>query len=177
MCAGMAPSVGIIIGSTRPNCNGKVIATWLHKLIRQDDLLTAEYTLIDLVEWNLPLFNEPGIPMKVPASLDHSKAWSQHIKALDGFVFVTPQVLLPLISIACLINFSIVSLMISFRLRTYVGVFIALDQEDLKFKESFELQQCSIATHSSGQGRHYISNTVQLGLSCRPQECAGLLVS
>ena len=88
----MARSVGIIIGSTRPNCNGKVIAAWIDKLIQGNEAFKAQYTLIDLVDWKLPLFNEPGIPMKVPASLDHSKAWSQRIKSLDGFIFVTPQV-------------------------------------------------------------------------------------
>ncbi len=88
----MARSVGIIIGSTRPNCNGKVIATWISTLIQQEEAAKSKYTLIDLADWNLPLFNEPGIPMKVAASLDHSKAWSQQIKSLDAFLFITPQV-------------------------------------------------------------------------------------
>ena len=93
--AGGQPSIGIIIGSTRPNCNGKTIALWIEKLIQQDNSLRCKYKVIDLAEWNLPLFNEPGIPMLYPASLSHSKAWSREVKSLDGFLFVTPQVMPP----------------------------------------------------------------------------------
>ena len=91
--AGQIPSIGIIIGSTRPNCNGRTIAFWIQKLIQQEDGLQCKYKVIDLADWNLPLFNEPGIPMLFSATLDHSKAWSHEIKALDGFLFVTPQVM------------------------------------------------------------------------------------
>ena len=89
---GEPASVGIIIGSTRPNCNGKTIALWVEKLIQQEKALHCRYKVIDLAEWNLPLFNEPGIPMLYPASLDHSKAWSSEVRSLDGFLFITPQV-------------------------------------------------------------------------------------
>jgi hypothetical protein len=49
--------IGIIIGSTRPTRIGKQIAEWILKEISNTQGLT--FKLIDLVDFNLPLLNEP----------------------------------------------------------------------------------------------------------------------
>ena len=92
----LSKQVGIIIGSTRPNCVGKHIASWVYQLLRQQGVGSASvdtaYTLVDLAEWDLPLFDEPGIPARHSPVRDHTKAWQAKISSLSGFIFVTPQV-------------------------------------------------------------------------------------
>ena len=81
-----------MIGSTRPGCNGRAIGEWVYELVKRGKGAQCTYTLIDLAEWNLPIFNEPKLPMKAPPVHDHTKAWSEHIKSFDAFIFITPQV-------------------------------------------------------------------------------------
>ena len=89
----MVRYVGIVVGSTRPACSGKSIALWIERLIQQDNALQGKYSLVDLAEWSLPMFNEPGVPARQPYVHEHTKKWSQHIESLDAFLFVTPQVI------------------------------------------------------------------------------------
>ena len=89
----MSKLIGIIIGSTRPKCNGKPIAAWIHKTILQHSPSgRCSYEIVDLAHWNLPLFDEPGVPARDAPVREHTKAWQAKVKTLDGFVFVTPQV-------------------------------------------------------------------------------------
>lgn len=82
--------VGIIIGSTRPNRVGESVARWIFEKSRERH--DAEFELIDLKSFNLPLLDEP-----VPAGMgqnyqhQHTKNWSFKIKGLDAFIFVTPE--------------------------------------------------------------------------------------
>jgi NAD(P)H-dependent FMN reductase len=81
--------VGIILGSTRPGRKGEQVAKWVYELAQQRK--DAEYELVDIADFNLPLLDEP-----VPASLDqyskeHTRAWAARIAPLDAFVFVTPE--------------------------------------------------------------------------------------
>lgn len=92
----LANAIGIIIGSTRPACNGRPIASWVHKTVLQHSASSSSnscsYELVDLSQWNLPLFDEPGVPARNAPVHEHTKAWQAKVKTLDGFVFVSPQV-------------------------------------------------------------------------------------
>jgi NAD(P)H-dependent FMN reductase len=82
-------NIGIILGSTRPNRAGEGVAKWVFDIAsRRTD---AEFTYIDIAEFDLPLLDEP-----VPASMgqyskEHTKRWAAAIAPLDGFIFVTPE--------------------------------------------------------------------------------------
>jgi NAD(P)H-dependent FMN reductase len=82
--------VGIILGSTRPNRVGEGVAKWVFEQTR--GRTDAEYELIDIKNFNLPLLDEP-----IPAAMTdkytqpHTKAWSQKIASCDAFIFVTPE--------------------------------------------------------------------------------------
>ena len=81
--------IGIIIGSTRPGRNGEAVAKWVLEQARKRN--DAQFELVDLKDFNLPLLDEP-----VPASMhqyskDHTKKWAAKVASLDGFVFVTPE--------------------------------------------------------------------------------------
>lgn len=82
--------IGIIIGSTRPGRNGEAVARWVYEHARKRT--DAEFELVDLKDFNLPVYDEP-----MPPSFgrnyqhEHTKRWSAKIDSLDGFIFVTPE--------------------------------------------------------------------------------------
>ena len=81
--------IGIVIGSTRPGRSSESVARWVHELAqRRTD---AHYELVDIADYELPLFDEPASPMFGRYTKPHTKAWSQQISSFDGFVFVTPE--------------------------------------------------------------------------------------
>lgn len=81
--------IGIIIGSTRPGRLGAQVAGWVHEVSAQRS--DAEFELVDLAEFGLPLFDQAISPMMGGAGGDEAQAWVRTIEALDGFVFVTPE--------------------------------------------------------------------------------------
>ena len=81
--------VAIIIGSTRPNRNGAAVAKWVHGLASQRT--DAEYELVDIADFNLPLLDEPVPPSMGQYSKEHTKRWAAKIASFDAYVFVTPE--------------------------------------------------------------------------------------
>jgi NAD(P)H-dependent FMN reductase len=81
--------IAIIIGSTRPGRNGEAVARWVHEIASKRS--DAEYELVDIAEFNLPLLDEPVPPSMGQYTKEHTKAWSAKIASFDGFVFVTPE--------------------------------------------------------------------------------------
>ncbi|WP_438016678.1 NAD(P)H-dependent oxidoreductase [Sorangium sp. So ce315] len=81
--------VAIILGSTRPGRNGEAVAKWVHQLATKKG--GAEYELVDIKDFNLPLLDEPVSPSMGQYSKPHTKAWAAKIDAFDAFVFVTPE--------------------------------------------------------------------------------------
>ena len=51
----------------------------------------AEYEVVDIADYNLPLLDEPVPPAMGKYSKDHTKKWAAKIASLDAFVFVTPE--------------------------------------------------------------------------------------
>ena len=81
--------VGIIVGSTRPNRNGRAVAEWVLEHAR--DHRGAEFHLVDIADFDLPLLDEPLPASGGQYSKEHTKHWARTIDALDAFVFVTPE--------------------------------------------------------------------------------------
>ena len=84
-----ALKIGIILGSTRPGRNGEGPARWLLDLASKRD--DAQYDLIDLADFDLPLLDEANSPSQGNYENAHTKAWAAKIDSYDGFVFVTPE--------------------------------------------------------------------------------------
>ena len=81
--------IGIIIGSTRPGRNGEAIAKWVYEIAqRRSD---AEFELVDIKDFNLPLLDEPVPPSLGQYTKEHTKAWAAKINSFDAYVFVTPE--------------------------------------------------------------------------------------
>lgn len=51
----------------------------------------AEFELVDIQEYNLPLLDEPVPPSMGRYSKPHTRKWAAKIGSFDGFVFVTPE--------------------------------------------------------------------------------------
>ncbi len=81
--------VAIIIGSTRPGRNGEAVARWVYNIARKRS--DAEFELVDIQAFNLPLLDEPMPPSMGHYSKTHTKAWAAKIKSFDAYVFVTPE--------------------------------------------------------------------------------------
>jgi hypothetical protein len=79
--------VGIIVGSTRPGRKAAAVAEWAYDILqsRKD----AEFEIIDIEDYKLPLLDEPVPPSMRQYSKTHTKTWSAKINSLDAFIFVT----------------------------------------------------------------------------------------
>lgn len=78
-----------IVCSTRPTRQGPKIAAWFHQVAQAH--AGFEAVLVDLADFNLPVFDEPKHPRLRDYAHDHTKAWSASVAAADAFVFVTPE--------------------------------------------------------------------------------------
>ncbi|MDT7605960.1 MAG: hypothetical protein QOG96_463 [Pseudonocardiales bacterium] len=81
--------IGIILGSTRPGRNGESVAKWVHETAaRRTD---AEFELVDLLDYKLPLLDEAMPPSLGQYVQPHTHEWAAKIASFDGFVMVTPE--------------------------------------------------------------------------------------
>jgi NAD(P)H-dependent FMN reductase len=81
--------IAVIAGSTRPGRIGKAVADWTVQYAKQRT--DADFELVDLESFNLPLLDEPVPPSMGQYSKEHTKKWAAKIDSFDGFVFVTPE--------------------------------------------------------------------------------------
>jgi NAD(P)H-dependent FMN reductase len=81
--------IGIITGSTRPNRKSPDVANWVQEIARKRG--DAEYEVVDIKDFELPLLDEPMPPSMGQYRHAHTKQWAAKIGALDAFVFVTPE--------------------------------------------------------------------------------------
>ena len=81
--------VAIIVGSTRPGRKGEAVARWVYEIAASRG--DAEFELVDIKDYDLPLLDEPISAIFGQYSNDHTKAWSAKIESFDAFVFVTPE--------------------------------------------------------------------------------------
>jgi NAD(P)H-dependent FMN reductase len=81
--------VAVIIGSTRPERVGEAVARWVYDITKQRT--DAEFELVDIAEFNLPLLDEPVPPSMGQYSQPHTIAWAEKVASFDAYVFVTPE--------------------------------------------------------------------------------------
>jgi len=81
--------VGIIVGSTRPGRKAAAVANWAYDILKSRK--DAEFEVIDIEDYKLPLLDEPVPPSMGQYSKGHTKKWSAKIDSLDAYIFVTPE--------------------------------------------------------------------------------------
>ena len=81
--------VAIVTGSTRPGRNNEAVANWVYSLARERK--DAEFELVDIANYKLPLLDEAMPPVFGQYAHEHTKAWSERMSSFDAYVFVTPE--------------------------------------------------------------------------------------
>ena len=83
------PRIAVIIGSTRDTRFGEKPARWIYELAAKRS--DWEVELVDLRDFDLPMFNEKASNHWLPSADPHAVAWQKKLASFDGFIFVTPE--------------------------------------------------------------------------------------
>jgi NAD(P)H-dependent FMN reductase len=75
--------IGIVLGSTREGRVSPQVGAWVKELA--DKRGDAEYQIIDIADFKLPLLGEPG------GDASGAAEWSTQINGCDGFVFIVQE--------------------------------------------------------------------------------------
>jgi NAD(P)H-dependent FMN reductase len=81
--------LAIIIGSTRPGRKAEAVARWVYQIAQKRK--DAQFEVVDIQAFNLPLLDEAVPPSMGQYSQPHTKAWAAKVASFDGYVFVTPE--------------------------------------------------------------------------------------
>ncbi|HPY57110.1 MAG TPA: NAD(P)H-dependent oxidoreductase [Sedimentibacter sp.] len=81
--------IGIILGSTKPGRNGEAVAKWVYNIAKQRE--DAQFELVDVKDFDLPLYDEPYPAAMQKYTKEHTKKWSKKISEFDGYVLVTAE--------------------------------------------------------------------------------------
>ena len=81
--------IAVILGSTRDSRFGTKPAQWILDLAKQRPELDVE--LVDLKDYNLPLFNEVASNAWAPSQSPEAVRWQNKISEFDGYIFVTAE--------------------------------------------------------------------------------------
>lgn len=83
------PTIGIVVGSTRPARFAEKPVAWLRTLAaKRSDL---QIQVLDLLDHPLPFFDEAGPPAATSPKGDVAQGWAKALAGVDGFIFVTPE--------------------------------------------------------------------------------------
>lgn len=85
----MPPKLHVVVCSTRPGRVGLPVGRWFHETARRHGGFDA--ALVDLADFDLPIYDEPKHPRLQQYEHAHTKRWSESVAAADAFVFVTPE--------------------------------------------------------------------------------------
>src|SRR5437763_3005793 len=81
--------IAIIIGSTRPGRKAEAVAKWVYEIAQKRS--DAEFELVDIKDFNLPLLDESMSPTLGQYTKEHTKVWAAKVDSFDAYVFVTPE--------------------------------------------------------------------------------------
>lgn len=83
--------IGIVLGSIREGRKGQAVANWV--LEQAQSRGDADYDLVDLKSFDLPLLTSATIPGLARKQYDDARvtAWSAAIDSCDAYVFVTAE--------------------------------------------------------------------------------------
>ena len=85
----MSLKLNVIVCSTRPGRVGLSIGRWFETYAKAHGGFEVE--LVDLADFDLPVYDEPHHPRLRKYEHEHTKAWSASVESGDAFVFVTPE--------------------------------------------------------------------------------------
>jgi NAD(P)H-dependent FMN reductase len=83
------PKIALIIGSTRATRFADKPAQWL--LAEAQKRTDMEIELVDLRDYDLPLFDEAASNLWMPSSDERAVKWQNKMAAFDGYIFVVAE--------------------------------------------------------------------------------------
>lgn len=83
------PRIAVILGTTRSSRWGEVPANWIKDRIAADGRM--EVDLLDLADYDLPLFDEMASNLWMPSKDPRAVKWQNDLAKYDGFVFVVAE--------------------------------------------------------------------------------------
>ena len=83
------PKIALIIGSTRKTRFADLPAQWMLAQAQAREDMTVE--LVDLRDFDLPLFDEPASNAYMPSSDPAAQAWQKKMAEYDGYIFVVAE--------------------------------------------------------------------------------------
>jgi NAD(P)H-dependent FMN reductase len=79
----------VIVCSTRPGRVGPAVGAWMREQAATHGQFAVE--LVDLADFELPVFDELQHPRLRKYRHEHTQRWSESVERADAFVFVTPE--------------------------------------------------------------------------------------
>ena len=81
----------IIVGSVRENRTAIKVANWLHLEIGNFSLQDIQTEIIDLKEWDLPIFAGAHPPATGIYDQPKQQQWADKIATADAFILISPE--------------------------------------------------------------------------------------
>ena len=81
--------IELIIGSTRPGRVGPQIAIWIVDNLPKKSGI--DYEIVDIKDWDLPIFDEAVLPSINQYQHEHTKAWGAKVREADAYIWLTPE--------------------------------------------------------------------------------------
>jgi NAD(P)H-dependent FMN reductase len=81
--------IAIVTGSVRPGRQSRLVADWVKA--QADTRGDADYEVLDIADYDLPLWQETTFPVMGQPAGASAQAWSQAVAGCDGFVFVVAE--------------------------------------------------------------------------------------
>ena len=85
----MASKLHVVVTSTRPGRLGPAVARWFEGFARTHG--GFDPVLVDLADFDLPVYDEPKHPITRQYQHEHTKRWSASVAAADAYAFVLPE--------------------------------------------------------------------------------------
>ncbi|WP_413454858.1 NADPH-dependent FMN reductase [Glutamicibacter sp. FR1] len=77
--------IAIVTGPTRPGRVNQSVAHWV--LAKAEEFGGADYELVDIVDFNLPMLDEPFPAAYQNYQNEHTKAFAAKMSEFDGYIF------------------------------------------------------------------------------------------
>jgi NAD(P)H-dependent FMN reductase len=81
--------IAIVTGSVRSGRQSLNIAKWAKSIA--DERTDAEFEILDIADFNLPVWDEALPPRMAASEKDVTKAWTSKVDEFDGYLFIVSE--------------------------------------------------------------------------------------
>ncbi|OTG88268.1 NADPH-dependent oxidoreductase [Acinetobacter sp. ANC 4558] len=83
--------IQIIVGSVRENRTAIKIAHWIQRSFETYKFPNIKIELVDLKEWDLPIFSGSHLPISGVYDQPKQQAWADHIASGNAYILISPE--------------------------------------------------------------------------------------